>query len=214
MNDMAYDNTQPLTVALSSSQDETPAKSCLPMQLEALVDEADKGSCIPPSAIKPAIATAATASSSSYHHQMRKAESNERSFLRKLQRMILNEKWREMDAFLSSPEKITAYRSGFDVQNINKSFTWQKTSQENLANEVLGLTSSYKSMSIGGDDLNSLQVVHYACRFNPPRTIIRHLASLYPAGVMLQGLYDIICIDSSSCTYPLSHFSLNQFMPV
>jgi hypothetical protein len=125
--------------------------------------------------------TAATTSYRNYRINARKSIANEKLFLQKISKMIDNEEWRAMDSFLSSPSQVSAYRSGFEP---SKSIRWKKSND--LADEVLGLSSSFRGMSMGGNDLDSMLIVHYACRFNPPRTIIRHLASLYPRGVMLQ----------------------------
>ena len=127
--------------------------------------------------------TAATTSYRNYLINARKSIANEKLFLQKISKMIADEEWRSMDSFLSSPSQVSAYRLGFEP---SKSIRWKKSND--LADEVLGLSSSFKGMSMGGNGLDSMLIVHYACRFNPPRTIIRHLASLYPRGVMLQGI--------------------------
>lgn len=110
----------------------------------------------------------------------------ERLFLRKISKMISDEQWLEMDEFLRSPARVAASRSGSDL---TRSIKWLKTSQGNHMNDILELTSSVNDLSLdmaswGSNDLNPMEIVHFACRFNPPRSIIRHLASLYPEGVM------------------------------
>jgi len=137
---------------------------------------------------KPSAISIKPACSSSYQNQTRNAIKRERLFLRKIAQMIQSEEWKAMDKFLSNPEEVTAYRTGYNTNKLAKSFRWTKTDDNMTTEEVIGLTSSFQCMSMGGSDLNSLQVVHYACRFNPPRTIVRHLASLYPQGVMLPGM--------------------------
>jgi len=134
---------------------------------------------------KPSPISIKPACSSLYQNQTRNAIKRERLFLRKIAQMIQSEEWKAMDKFLSNPEEVTAYRTGYNTNKLAKSFRWTKTDDKMTTDEVIGLTSSFQCMSMGGSDLNSLQVVHYACRFNPPRTIVRHLASLYPQGVML-----------------------------
>lgn len=154
---------------------------------------------------KPSAISIKPACSSSYQNQTRNAIKRERLFLRKIAQMIQSEEWKAMDKFLSNPEEVTAYRTGYNTNKLAKSFRWTKTDDKMTTDEVIGLTSSFQCMSMGGSDLNSLQVVHYACKFNPPRTIVRHLASLYPQGVMLPGM----CLCSMGCaaagTYDMSN---------
>ena len=140
---------------------------------------------------KPSAISIKPACSSSYQNQTRNAIKRERLFLRKIAQMIQSEEWKAMEKFLSNPDEVTAYRTGYNTNKLAKSFRWTKTDDSTTTNEIIGLTSSFQCMSMGGSDLNSLQVVHYACRFNPPRTIVRHLASLYPQGVMLPGMCNL-----------------------
>eukprot|EP00581_Thalassiosira_minuscula_P003118 CAMPEP_0183747106 /NCGR_PEP_ID=MMETSP0737-20130205/67095_1 /TAXON_ID=385413 /ORGANISM="Thalassiosira miniscula, Strain CCMP1093" /LENGTH=289 /DNA_ID=CAMNT_0025982815 /DNA_START=1899 /DNA_END=2768 /DNA_ORIENTATION=- len=99
--------------------------------------------------------------------------------------MISDERWLEMNDFLQSPAEMAAYQSSIEVAMSPP--RWHKTSQKLENMDVTGLTSSIKNLSIdmaslGSSDLNPMEVLHFACRFNPPRTIIRQLASLYPEG--------------------------------
>ena len=87
------------------------------------------------------------------------AVSNEDLFLRKISKMISEEQWVEMDDLLTSPTEFAAFVDDASI------------SMKNL------------SLSTEGCSVSPMEVIHYACRFNPPRTIIRHLASLYPDGV-------------------------------
>ena len=174
MNTQNITNSKPLTMS-----NEVPGKSELGLHSEQKrKEETSVSSTISSST------TAATTSYRNYRINARKSIANEKLFLQKISKMIANEEWRAMDSFLSSPSQVSAYRSGFEP---SKSIQWKKS--KDLADEVLGLSSSFRGMSMGGNDLDSMLIVHYACRFNPPRTIIRHLASLYPRGVMLQGMY-------------------------
>lgn len=171
MNVLGY-NTAPM---MASSQ--APTKSALSMQLE----EFDRGSFVS------TLNTPNNADTSSNHDRPTKsAVSNERLFLRKISKMISDERWHEMNEFLQSPTEVAAYRSGFELAA--SPARWHKITQGKHMHDVIGLTSSVNDMSLdimaslGSIDLNPMEVVHFACRFNPPRTIIRHLASLYPEG--------------------------------
>ena len=182
-------NKMPSSVASRSQATIESIGVCEPSVQEEQTEKEFKPSAI---SIKPAC----TSTTSSYQNQTRNAIKRERLFLRKIAQMIQSEEWKAMDKFLSNPEEVTAYRTGYNTNKLAKSFRWTKT-DDNTTNEIIGLTSSFQCMSMGGNDLNSLQVVHYACRFNPPRTIVRHLASLYPQGVMLPGmcnLYSMECV--------------------
>lgn len=155
-----------------------PDKSALSLQL----DQFDQGAHVPS-----ANTTSVTFPLNSNFDVAPKV-SNERLLLRKLSKMISDEQWHEIDSFLQSPEEVAAYRSGFDLARSPPS--WIKAPPGNQAKAVDGLTSSFTGLSIdmasvGGKDCNPMEIVHYACRFNPPRTIIRHLLLLYPKGVLL-----------------------------
>eukprot|EP00571_Detonula_confervacea_P016887 CAMPEP_0172301682 /NCGR_PEP_ID=MMETSP1058-20130122/3523_1 /TAXON_ID=83371 /ORGANISM="Detonula confervacea, Strain CCMP 353" /LENGTH=350 /DNA_ID=CAMNT_0013011893 /DNA_START=155 /DNA_END=1204 /DNA_ORIENTATION=+ len=172
-------SNKPSTMA---SPSQTPAKSALSLQLEQF----DRGTHVSTENTL----NVATSSNHGIDYTTKKPMySNERLILRKISKMISDERWLEMDALLRSPAEMAAHRS--DSELSRSPTRWQKTAQGNHTNDAIGLTSSMNNLSIdmasmGGNDLNPMQVVHYACRFNPPRTIISHLASLYPQGVMLQ----------------------------
>lgn len=87
------------------------------------------------------------------------------ALLRKLTKMVSSKEWQDIDALLRSPSEMAAYKSDFEVA---RSFRWQK-----LPNDILGLTSSFESLSTDtsdvGSDVDSMHIVHFACRFNPPR---------------------------------------------
>mmetsp|Transcript_14284 Transcript_14284/g.30108 ORF Transcript_14284/g.30108 Transcript_14284/m.30108 type:complete len:336 (-) Transcript_14284:108-1115(-) len=89
--------------------------------------------------------------------------------------MILDEQWIEMDEFLRSPAQLAEFRGG----------SIRSLAQGSVDDDVVAVSASMKDLSLGGtgNNLSPMEVVHFACRFNPPRTIIRHLASLYPDGV-------------------------------
>ncbi|KAL7465780.1 hypothetical protein ACHAXS_006102 [Conticribra weissflogii] len=101
--------------------------------------------------------------------------SKERLFLRKMYKMISDEQWIEMDEFLRSPAQLSEFRGG----------STRSLAQGSVDDDAVAVSSSMKDLSLSGtgNELSPLEVVHFACRFNPPRTIIRHLASLYPDGV-------------------------------
>ena len=158
-------------------------KSALSLQLEQF----DQGT------FKSSVSKSSSSSSNLRGHFKRSERfvSNDRQFLRKVSKMINDEDWNELDRFLRSPEEVAAYRAGDAKFNMDASFKWQKTQvgRNQVDDNITSLASSVNSMSlnmasIGSDDLNPMEIVHFACRFNPPRTIVRQLASLYPDGVM------------------------------
>ncbi|KAL7536390.1 hypothetical protein ACHAWF_005452 [Thalassiosira exigua] len=99
--------------------------------------------------------------------------------LRKISKLISDERWIEMDELLRAPAEQAANLSGVGVARSPP--RWHK---HHAVKDSLELASSLNSLSLDMNTaLNGMEVVHFACRFNPPRTIIRHLASLYPEGV-------------------------------
>eukprot|EP00804_Cyclotella_cryptica_P020506 CCRYP_019411-RA/>CCRYP_019411-RA protein AED:0.14 eAED:0.14 QI:0/0/0/1/1/1/3/0/361 len=81
---------------------------------------------------------------------------SEGPFLRKVSKLISSEKWRALDLVLWS-----------------------------ASNNTTSCGSSPDDISDAAEDdaVPSLHIVHFACRFNPPRSIIKRLASTYPAGI-------------------------------
>ena len=94
-----------------------------------------------------------------------KSAAQQRQLLRKLTKMIADERWREMDELLRSPDKGGGGGYGVDLE---------KTPPN---------PNGLSGMSGCAGDVNPMEIVHYACRFNPPRTIVRHLLTLYPNGL-------------------------------
>mmetsp|Transcript_5220 Transcript_5220/g.11425 ORF Transcript_5220/g.11425 Transcript_5220/m.11425 type:complete len:391 (+) Transcript_5220:84-1256(+) len=160
-------------MASPATKDET--KSLLSLQLE----EFDRGTFMSKKPIPRNVGPPTS------HDHPPKSISNERLFLRKLSHMISDERWIEMNELLKSPAEVAAHRSGFEVTRSPP--RWDKSAQGNCTSSVLRLASSMNHMhlgasSLGNNDLNPMEVLHFACRFNPPRTILRHLALLYPEG--------------------------------
>eukprot|EP01082_Thalassiosira_pseudonana_P011780 g9932.t1 g9932 contig4:904018-905230(+) len=105
-----------------------------------------------------------------------------RMFLRKVSKLIVHEQWYELDHFLRSPrEGVTAFRSGMYVAKSLPRL--QDTNELSGLNDMMDSSPFDTETASGGNDLSPMEVVHFACRFNPPRTIIRHLSSMYPEGV-------------------------------
>lgn len=152
-----------------------PAKSALSIQLE----EYNEGSA---PKMDTASAAAAAASPHGQDPVMISLFRNERRLVRKLSKMISDENWLDMDAFLRSPALVASYRQSFEHSAGCPS---PRTHNSALRNRTADTASSIDSLSTGMASLGSStiypqELVHYACRFNPPRTIIRHLESLYP----------------------------------
>ena len=138
-------------------------KSALAMQLEQF----DSGTFVS----APVHASAASHSSGPVNPNgavppAAKSAAQERQLLRKLTKMIADERWREMDELLRSPDK--GGGGGYEID-------LEKTPPN--PNGLSGMTGGCAG------DVNHMEIVHYACRFNPPRTIVRHLLTLYPKGL-------------------------------
>lgn len=104
---------------------------------------------------------------------------NEWRFVRKLSKMISDENWLDLDAFLRSPDQVAAYRQRFErTDNPSR----RKYTPDGVASSIDSLSTGMASL--GSSEILPQELVHYACRFNPPRTIIRHLESLYPGSFM------------------------------
>lgn len=155
-----------------------PSKSALSIQLE----EYNQGSLN--------METASAAASSANEHDMVSLLRNERRFVRKLSKMISDENWLDMDAFLRSPSQMAAYRQSFDHSTgCSSPKTHYSSRIKCSANSAGGLNSSIDNLStdlasLGSCTIHPQELVHYACRFNPPRTIVRHLETLYPESLM------------------------------
>ncbi|KAL7489670.1 hypothetical protein ACHAW6_015359 [Cyclotella cf. meneghiniana] len=79
----------------------------------------------------------------------------ERLFLRKISKMIANEKWRALELVLWS-----------------------------YSNDIKSCDYVSDVGDTGDDDeVSFLHIVHYACQFNPPQSIVRLLASMYSTGI-------------------------------
>ncbi|KAL3791282.1 hypothetical protein HJC23_000899 [Cyclotella cryptica] len=77
--------------------------------------------------------------------------------LNKISKLIESEKWHALDLVL-----------------------WSSS------NDTTACADAPSDFGNAGDDVavsSSLHIVHFACRFNPPRTIVKRLASMYPAGL-------------------------------
>ena len=153
-----------------------PTKSALSMQLEEYRPE-------------PTMESASATASSSREHSRTSVFGNERRFVRKVTKMISDENWLDLDAFLRSPAQVDAFRQRFEHST---SVSLPTTSYNPSRREYTadGLASSIDSLSndmasLGSSTLYPQELVHYACRFNPPRTIIRHLESMYPGSLRM-----------------------------
>ncbi len=112
----------------------------------------------------------------------------ERHFVRKLSKMISDENWLNLDAFLRSPAQVATYRQRFEHSTRSSSLTTNNPSRrkytaDELASSIHSLSNDITSL--GSSTIYPQELVHYACRFNPPRTIIRHLESLYPGSLRM-----------------------------
>lgn len=138
-----------------------PAKSELALQLEAY----EKKKCVP--GIDEEIATE-RGDGMNYSTKEFNATSNHANtqcdspFLHNISRMISCEQWDDLDGFLSSPAEMAACLPGLNHTNVS--------------------LSSLDMACLGSNCLNLTEVVHFACKFNPPLRIIQLLLSLYHKG--------------------------------
>jgi hypothetical protein len=114
-----------------------------------------------------------------------KIRSNDRQYIQAVVQMIADERWHELECFVKSPfdAKTKASQTVFEPRSPPQ---WRKASSNDQS-----LIHTMNNLSIGGaksnngSDLNHLEIVHFACKHNPPRKIVKLLASLYPDGVTL-----------------------------
>lgn len=115
-----------------------------------------------------------------------KIRPNDHWFLQTVVQMIADEQWHDLECFIKSPSKQSSSSSTqtdfFEPRSPPK---WSKVSSKELK-----LINSMNGMSLGAKrkrrlDFNPLEIIHFACKHNPPQKIVRHLAKLYNTGATL-----------------------------
>jgi len=114
-----------------------------------------------------------------------KIRPNDRQYIQAVVQMIADERWRDLECFIKSPlhDKSSARQAVFEPRSPPQ---WRKVSSNEQS-----LIHTMNNLSIGGAKstnssvLNHLEIVHFACKHNPPRKIVKLLALLYPDGVTL-----------------------------
>lgn len=114
-----------------------------------------------------------------------KIRPNDHWFLQTVVQMIAEEKWHDLECFIKSPSKQSSSSStqtDFEPRSPPK---WSKVSSNELK-----LINSMNGMSLGAKrkcrvDFNHLEIIHFACKHNPPQKVVRHLAKLYNTGATL-----------------------------
>ena len=106
-----------------------------------------------------------------------------RQYVQAVVQMIANERWYDLESFIKSPfsNRTESSQPNFEPRSPHQ---WRR-------NTVSAAEQSLNDLSIGGSQdnsgscLNHLEIVHFACKHNPPRKIIKLLSLLYPDGVTL-----------------------------
>mmetsp|Transcript_14900 Transcript_14900/g.24415 ORF Transcript_14900/g.24415 Transcript_14900/m.24415 type:complete len:357 (-) Transcript_14900:816-1886(-) len=103
-------------------------------------------------------------------------------YIQSVTQMIADEQWHDLERFIKSP-----------FSDRTKFFEPRSPPQwlRNTSSTGQSLINTMNNLSIGGSQgnsgscLNHLEIVHFACKHNPPRKIIKLLSLLYPDGVTL-----------------------------
>ncbi|KAL7477135.1 hypothetical protein ACHAW6_002944 [Cyclotella cf. meneghiniana] len=113
-------------------------------------------SLLPSNSFRCAVDSSVDLAHNNFEAPQKKMMAPEGPFLRKISKLISSEKWRALDLVLWSASNNT-------------------TSSNSSADDMRDARED--------DVVSSLHIVHFACRFNPPRSIVKRLASTYPAGI-------------------------------
>eukprot|EP00985_Skeletonema_marinoi_P024296 scaffold16790_cov204-Skeletonema_marinoi.AAC.16 len=108
-----------------------------------------------------------------------------RQYIQAVVQMIADERWHDLERFIKSPfsDRTKASQPIFEPRSPPQ---WR-----NASSSEQRIINTMNNLSIGGarsdsaSYLNHLEIVHFACKHNPPRKIIKLLALLYPDGVTL-----------------------------
>eukprot|EP00574_Skeletonema_japonicum_P014609 CAMPEP_0201713752 /NCGR_PEP_ID=MMETSP0593-20130828/481_1 /ASSEMBLY_ACC=CAM_ASM_000672 /TAXON_ID=267983 /ORGANISM="Skeletonema japonicum, Strain CCMP2506" /LENGTH=353 /DNA_ID=CAMNT_0048202933 /DNA_START=60 /DNA_END=1121 /DNA_ORIENTATION=- len=107
-----------------------------------------------------------------------------RQYIQTVVQMISDEQWHDLENFIKSPfsDRTKVSQPVFEPRSPPQ---WRNSSSSKQS-----LIQTMNNLSIGGVQDNSacanpLAIVHFACKHNPPRKIIKLLVLLYPDGVTL-----------------------------
>ncbi len=110
-----------------------------------------------------------------------------RQYVQTVVQMIANERWYDLESFIKSPfsNRTESSQPTFEPRSPHQ---WRRNT---VSVTEQSLINTMNDLSIGGSQgnsgscLNHLEIVHFACKHNPPRKIIKLLSLLYPDGVTL-----------------------------
>lgn len=109
-----------------------------------------------------------------------------RQYVQTVVQMIANERWYDLESFIKSPfsNRTESSQPTFEPRSPQQ---WRRNT---VSATEKSLITTMNDLSIGGSQgnsgcLNYLEIVHFACKHNPPRKIIKLLSLLYPDGVTL-----------------------------
>lgn len=114
-----------------------------------------------------------------------KIRPNDQQYIQAVVQMIADERWHDLECFIKSPfaSQTKASKLVFEPRSPPQ---WRKaSSKEQSFIHTMNNLSIGGAKSNSGSVLNHLEIVHFACKHNPPRKIIKLLALLYPDGVTL-----------------------------
>lgn len=107
-------------------------------------------------------------------------------YIQAVVQMIADERWHDLERFIKSP---FSHRTEFSQPLFEPRSPPQWL--RNTSSTEQSLINTMNDLSIGGSQgnsgscINHLEIVHFACKHNPPRKIVKLLSLLYPDGVAL-----------------------------
>ncbi len=135
-----------------------------------------------------------------------------RQYIQTVVQMIADERWHDLERFIKSPfsDRTKATQPVFEPRSPPH---WRDPSSSKQS-----LIQTMNNLSIGGVQGNSacfnpLEIVHFACKHNPPRKIIKLLALTYPDGVTLpdkMGRLPLHYAAQWGCSGRLMHYLVQK----
>ncbi len=135
-----------------------------------------------------------------------------RQYTQALVQMIADERWHDLERFIKSPfsDRTKVSQPVFEPQSPPH---WRNPSSSKQS-----LIETMNNLSIGGVQgnsacFNSLEIVHFACKHNPPRKIVKLLALTYPDGVTLpdkMGRLPLHYAAQWGCSGRLMHYLVQK----
>eukprot|EP00573_Skeletonema_grethae_P006378 CAMPEP_0201692202 /NCGR_PEP_ID=MMETSP0578-20130828/5160_1 /ASSEMBLY_ACC=CAM_ASM_000663 /TAXON_ID=267565 /ORGANISM="Skeletonema grethea, Strain CCMP 1804" /LENGTH=371 /DNA_ID=CAMNT_0048177549 /DNA_START=1186 /DNA_END=2302 /DNA_ORIENTATION=+ len=135
-----------------------------------------------------------------------------RQYIQTVVQMIADERWHDLERFIKSPfsDRTKVTQPVFEPRSPPQ---WRNSSSGKQS-----LIQTMNNLSIGGVQGNSacfnpLEIVHFACKHNPPRKIIKLLALTYPDGVTLpdkMGRLPLHYAAQWGCSGRLMHYLVQK----